>query len=42
MIYCRMELQQTMSIGNLVEAIEDILRRPGAFAYPIEYVKPRR
>ena len=29
-----------MTIGALLEAIEDILRKPDAFAYPIEYVKP--
>jgi hypothetical protein len=41
MIYCAMEHQQEMTIGGLLEAIEDILRKPDAFAFPIEYVKPR-
>lgn len=42
MIYCTMEHQQEMTIGGLLEAIEDILRKPDAFAYPIEYLKPPR
>jgi predicted nuclease of predicted toxin-antitoxin system len=42
MIYCSMEHQQAMAIGDLLDAIEDILRKPDAFAYPIEYVKPPR
>lgn len=42
MIYCTMEHQQEMTIGGLLEAIEDILRKPDAFVYPIEYVKPPR
>ena len=42
MIYCTMEQQQEMTIGGLLEAIEDILQKPDAFAYPIEYVKPPR
>lgn len=40
MIYCAMEHQQEMTIGGLLEAIENILRKPDA--YPIEYVKPPR
>lgn len=42
MIYCSMEHQQRMTIGELLEVIEDILRKPDAFAYPIEYLKPTR
>ena len=42
MIYCTMEHQQEMTIGELIEAIEDILRKPDAFACPIEYLKPSR
>ena len=42
MIYCTMEHQQEMTVGALLDAIEDILRRPDAFAYPIEYIKPSR
>jgi hypothetical protein len=38
MIYCTMEHQQEMTIGDLLQAIEDILRKPDAFTYPIEYV----
>jgi len=43
MIYCSMEQQQEMTIGGLLEAIEDIiLQKLDAFAYPIEYVKRPR
>lgn len=42
MIYCRMEYHQRMTIGQLLEAIDEILRKPDAFAYPIEYLKPSR
>jgi hypothetical protein len=42
MIYCSMPRQQEMAIGELVEAIEEILGKPDAFAFSIEYVKPRR
>jgi hypothetical protein len=42
MIYCTMEHQQEMRIGDLLQAIEDILRKPDAFTYPIEYVKHPR
>ena len=42
MIYCRMEHHQKMTIGQLLEAIDEVLRKPDAFAYPIEYLKPSR
>ena len=42
MIYCTMKNQQEMSIGALLDAIEEILRKPNAFVYPVEYVKPSR
>ena len=42
MIYCTMEHHQEMTIGQLLEAIDEILRKPDAFAYPIEYLKPSR
>jgi len=42
MIYCTMQHQQEMTIGGPTEAVEGILRKPDAFAYPIEYVKPSR
>jgi hypothetical protein len=42
MIYCAMEQQQNLTVGELIEAIDEILRKPDAFAYPIEYLKPRR
>jgi hypothetical protein len=40
MIYCTMERQQQMTVGELLRAVEVIVTKPGAFAYPIEYVKP--
>jgi hypothetical protein len=42
MIYCTMEHQQGMTVGELLKAVEDILGSPDAFAYPIEYLKPPR
>ena len=42
MIYCSMGHQQEMTVGELLDAIEGILRKPDAFAYPIEYLKPSR
>ena len=41
MIYCTMQHQQEMTIGDLLEAVEGILANANAFAYPIEYLKPR-
>lgn len=31
-----------MSNTAILDAIEDLARKPDAFAYPIEYIKPRR
>lgn len=42
MIYWRMEHHREMSDGDIVRAIEEIVAKPDAFAYPIEYVKPVR
>lgn len=42
MIFCTMEHQQQMSVGELLDAIEAIVNKPDAFAYPIEYVKSPR
>ncbi len=42
MIFYRMELHREMTDGEIVDAIEEILHKPDAFAYPIEYVKPLR
>jgi hypothetical protein len=30
------------SDGDLLRALEEIAATPNAFAYPIEYIKPRR
>ena len=42
MIYCSMQRQQEMTVGELLEAIEEVLGKPDAFTYSIEYIKPRR
>jgi hypothetical protein len=41
MIYWKLEHCRKMSDGDFVEALEEIAAKPGAFAYPIEYIKPR-
>ncbi len=42
MIYCTMEHQQEMTVGELLECVEEILQKTDAFAFPIEYLKPKR
>jgi hypothetical protein len=42
MVYWWGEHRRRMSDGEVVEAIEALTSRPEAFAYPIEYIKPRR
>jgi hypothetical protein len=42
MIYCTMERQQQMTVGELLAAIDAILQKPKAFAYQIEYIQPSR
>jgi hypothetical protein len=42
MIFCRMELHREMTDGEMVRAVEEILSRLDAFAYPIEYIRPPR
>lgn len=42
MIYCTMEYQQEMTVGELCAALEETLKKPNAFAYPIEYMKRLR
>lgn len=42
MIYWWLERHREMTDGEMADAIEEIETRPGAFAYPIEYLKPKR
>lgn len=42
MICWWLELHRQMTDGEMVDAIEDVVTRHGAFTYPIEYIKPRR
>jgi hypothetical protein len=42
MIYWRMGHHREMSDGAIVRAIGEIVAKPDAFAYPIEYIKPAR
>jgi predicted nuclease of predicted toxin-antitoxin system len=37
-----LERYRDMTDGDMVEAFEAIAAKPDAFAYPIEYIKPRR
>jgi hypothetical protein len=42
MVYWWLERYRDMTDGDMVEAFEAIAAKPEAFAYPIEYIKPRR
>lgn len=42
MVYWWLEQYRKMTDGDMVEAFEGIEARPDAFAYPIEYIKPKR
>jgi hypothetical protein len=39
MIFWKMELHAVMTDGEMVAGVWEIVTRPGAFAYPIEYLK---
>jgi predicted nuclease of predicted toxin-antitoxin system len=41
MIFWRLERHRRMSDGDFVRAFEEIAKKPDAFAYAIEYVKPK-
>jgi RimJ/RimL family protein N-acetyltransferase len=41
MVYWWAEHQRVMSDGDIIRALEAIAARPDAFAYPIEYIKPK-
>ena len=40
MVFWRFERHREMSDGAFVRALEEVAAQPGAFAYPIEYIKP--
>lgn len=41
MLYWWLERYREMSEGDFLRAFEEIAARPNAFAYPIEYIKPK-
>lgn len=42
MVYWWQERLRTMTDGDMLRAFEEIAAKPDAFAYPIEYIKPKR
>lgn len=42
MVFWKHKHHERMSDGDIVRALEKLARRPNAFAYPIEYIKPER
>lgn len=42
MVHWRLERYREMTDRDMVEAFEEIASKPDAFAYPIEYIKPKR
>jgi predicted nuclease of predicted toxin-antitoxin system len=42
MIYWWLERYREMTDGDMVAAFEELAAKPDAFAYPIEYIKPKR
>jgi hypothetical protein len=41
MIFWKLERHRKMSDGDFVRAFEEIAKNPTAFAYAIEYIKPK-
>lgn len=41
MVYWWLERYRETTDGEMVEAFEELARKPDAFAYPIEYIKPQ-
>ena len=41
MVFWRFERHREMSDGSFVRAFAEIAAKPDAFAYPIEYIKPK-
>jgi hypothetical protein len=42
MVYWWTEHQRELSDGDIAQAIAELAARSDAFAYPIEYIKPKR
>jgi hypothetical protein len=42
MAYWKARHLEKMSDGDIIHALEEIAAKPDAFAYPIEYIKPKR
>lgn len=42
MVYWWAEHRREMTDGDIVRALEELEAKPDAFAYPIEYLKPKR
>jgi hypothetical protein len=42
MVFWKHKHHERMSDGDIVRALEELARKPNAFAYPIEYIKPKR
>jgi hypothetical protein len=40
MVFWKHKHHERMSDGDIVRALEELTRKPNAFAYPIEYIKP--
>jgi hypothetical protein len=41
MVFWKHKHHERMSDGDIVRALEELARKPNAFAYPIEYIKPK-
>lgn len=42
MVFWKHKHHERMSDGDIVRELEEIARKPNAFAYPIEYIKPKQ
>jgi hypothetical protein len=42
MVFWKHKHHERMSDGDIIRALEELARKPNAFAYPIEYIKPKR
>lgn len=42
MVFWKQAHHARMSDGDFITALEEISRKPNAFAYPIEYITPKR
>jgi hypothetical protein len=41
MVYWWLECHRWMTDGDMIAAFEELARKPDAFRYPIEYIKPK-